>query len=39
MLKIVISNLFNKNKKYAAASKIQGGNGGPYMDGATFYGN
>jgi hypothetical protein len=27
MLKIVIANLFNKNKKYATASKIQGGQG------------
>ena len=27
MLKIVIANLFNKNKKYAAASKINGATG------------
>ena len=28
MLKIAIASLFTKNKKYAGASKIQGGNGG-----------
>jgi hypothetical protein len=31
MLKIAIASLFNKNKKYASASKIQGASG-DWMD-------
>ena len=37
MLKIVIANLFNKNKKYAAASKIEGTSYGFSQDGALYY--
>ncbi|WP_353201413.1 hypothetical protein [Polynucleobacter sp.] len=36
MLKIVIANLLNKNKKYAAASKIQGGTG-TLLDGTMYH--
>jgi len=36
MLKIVIANLFTKNKKYAEASKIQGYTASSGMD-AWFY--
>jgi hypothetical protein len=35
MLKIVIANLFNKNKKYATAAKIQGQSGTSF-DGLTY---
>ncbi len=37
MLKIAIASLFSKNKKYAAASKIEGGGGGIYWDGLTWF--
>jgi hypothetical protein len=37
MLKIVIANLFNKIKKYAAAPKIQGSSGSWNMDDVIFY--
>lgn len=36
MLKIVIANLLNKNKKYAAASKIQGSYG-TMLDGISTF--
>jgi hypothetical protein len=38
MLKIVIANLFNKNKKYATAAKIQGAQG-MYWDGTQHWNN
>ena len=38
MLKIIITSLFNKNKKYATASKIQGTGGNAY-DQTWFYGS
>jgi hypothetical protein len=37
MLKIVIANLLNKNTKYAAASKIQGGLSFGVPDGTSYY--
>ena len=35
MLKIAIASLFNKNKKYASAAKIQGASGS-LLDGTYF---
>ena len=37
MLKIVIANLFNKNKKYAAAANIKGSGGGLLYDYGQWY--
>lgn len=37
MLKIVIANLFNKNKKYAAATKIQGNTTAFSFDGSYWF--
>jgi hypothetical protein len=38
MLKVAIASLFNKNKKYATVSKIQGTGGNAY-DTTWFYGS
>ena len=38
MLKIIIGSLFTKNKKHAAASKIQGADGGNVYDAYLVYG-